>query len=151
MTANQARDIRIEETAQAGKYRKRRMDIAEKWLQKGTITSNQHAAAVNFAITFENAQMREHFTLSRWEKERVDGTRGNVERSSLNVINSRKRIEAARDLLGSSMFPVTADVIGSGLSLREHSFRTVNGKRITEHEARGRLIAALDLLDRHWV
>ena len=74
-----------------------------------------------------------------------------MERASLNVINSRKRIEAARDLLGSSMFPVTADVIGSGLSLREHSFRTVNGKRITEHESRGRLIAALDLLDRHWV
>ena len=99
MTANQARDVRIEETAKAGKYRKRRMDIAEKWLEKGTITSNQHTAAVNFAITFENAQMREHFTLSGWDRERVDGTRGNVEGSSLNVLKARKRISHT-DLIG---------------------------------------------------
>jgi len=151
MTANQARDIRIEETAQAGKYRKRRMDIAEKWLQKGTITSNQHAAAVNFAITFENAQMREHFTLSGWEKERVDGTRGNVERSSLNVLNARDRMRDAANLLGPSMWPVTSDVLGSGISLREHAWRSDQRRRVSELEARGRLIAALDLLDRHWV
>ncbi len=150
MTANQVRDVRIEETIQAGKYRKRRLDIAEKWLEKGVITPEQHAAAVNFALTFEEAQMREHYTLSHWEKERVDGSRGDVERTSLNAVRAATRIYEAKDLLGPSMFPVTCDVIGSGLSLREHSFRTVNGKRVTEHEARGRLIAALDLLDRQW-
>ena len=31
------------------------------------------------------------------------------------------------------------------------SQRTVNSRKVSEHEARGRLIAALDLLDRHWV
>lgn len=151
MTVNQARDVRIEETAKAGRYRQRRIDLAERWLEKGIISSGQHAAAVNFALTFEDAQMREHYTLSGWEKERVDGSRGDVENASSRSIKARRRINDARELLGPSMFPVTADVIGSGMSLREHSQRTVNSRKVSEHEARGRLIAALDLLDRHWV
>ena len=135
MTVNQARDVRIEETAKAGKYRQRRIDLAERWLEKGIISSNQHAAAVNFALIFEDAQMREHYTLSGWDKERVDGTRGDVEGASNRSIKARQRVNDARNLLGPSMFPVTADVIGSGMSLGEHSQRTVNSRKVSEHAA----------------
>ena len=151
MTVNQTRDVRIEETAKAGKYRQRRIDLAERWFEKGIISSGQHAAAVNFALTFEDAHLREHYTLSGWDKERVDGVRGNVEGVSTRSIKARQRVNDARNLLGPSMFPVVADVIGSGMSLREHSQRTINSKRVSEHEAKGRLVAALDLLDRMWL
>ena len=46
------------------------------------------------------------------------------------------------------MGPVVWDVVGSGLSLREHVSRQAGVKRVTVHEARGRLIAGLDILAR---
>jgi len=52
----------------------------------------------------------------------VDGTRGHVERDQF----TKNALKQHVILLGLSMFPVTADVIGPGLSLREDSFRTVN-------------------------
>ena len=49
------------------------------------------------------------------------------------------------------MGPVVWDVVGSGLSLREHVARQAGVKRVTVHEARGRLIAGLDILARAWL
>ena len=40
--------------------------------------------------------------------------------------------------------------IGSELPLREHVAREAGVKRVTVHEARGRLIAGLDILARAW-
>ena len=47
--------------------------------------------------------------------------------------------------------PVVWDVIGFELSLREHVARQAGVKRVTVREARGRLIAGLDILARAWL
>jgi len=49
------------------------------------------------------------------------------------------------------MGPVVWDVIGSELSLREHVATQAGVKRVTLHQARGRLIAGLDILARDWL
>ena len=67
------------------------------------------------------------------------------------MYEARERIMEALSLLGGSMGPVVWDVIGSELSLREHVARQVGVKRVTVHEARGRLIAGLDILARAWL
>ncbi len=144
-------NVRIEETARAGVYRARRVDLVERWLIRGVVTDRQHAVAHDFALTFEAALLRERFTLSGWNMDKVDGARGDADHVSVSVLNARKRMEQARRLLGTSMWPVVADVIGSGLSLREHAQRASSGvHRVTHHEARGRLLAALDVLERGW-
>ena len=60
-------------------------------------------------------------------------------------------LECCLPLLGASKGPVVWDVIGSELSLREHVARQAGVKRVTVHEARGRLIAGLDILARAWL
>ena len=57
--------------------------------------------------------------------------------------------EIAMKLLGDSMGPVVWDVIGNSCSLRDHVSRQ-SGRKVNVHEAKGRLIAGLDLLARHW-
>ena len=53
--------------------------------------------------------------------------------------------------LGPNMRSVTVDVIGSGISLREHVLRSLSGvHRVTHHDMHKRLLAALDLLERAW-
>ena len=59
------------------------------------------------------------------------------------MYEARERIMEALSLPGGSMGPVVWDVVGSGLSLREHVARQAGVKRVTVHEARGRLIAGL--------
>ena len=49
------------------------------------------------------------------------------------------------------MGPVVRDIILSELSLREHVARQAGAKRVTVHEACGRLIAGLDILARAWL
>ena len=70
--------------------------------------------------------------------------------ASARSVDARNRVRKAMRLLGDSMGPVVWDVLGSGLSLRKHVERQANAKRVTVHEARGRLIAALDILARVW-
>jgi len=147
----QSMNVRIEETAKAGVYRARRIDLVERWLMRGVVTDRQHAVAHDFALTFEAAAIRERYTLSGWNMDKIDGARGDADHFSVSVMNARKRIEAARRLLGTSMFPVAADVLGSGMSLREHALRASSGgHRVTHHEVRGRLLAAVDVLERGW-
>ena len=71
--------------------------------------------------------------------------------ASVSMYDARERIMEALALLGGSMGPVVWDVIGSELSLREHVARQTGVKRVTVHEARGRLIAGLDILARAWL
>lgn len=147
----QQQNIRIEETAKAGVYRARRTDLVERWLDRGLVTDRQHAVAHDFALTFEASALREHFTVSGWSLDKIDGAVGDSDWVSVAQINARKRIDAARSILGPSMWPVTVDVVGSGMSLREHALRASSGvHRVTHHEVRGRLLAALDLLERAW-
>ena len=147
----QTENLRIEETARAGVYRARRTDLVERWLDRGLVTDRQHAASRDFALTFETAALREHFAMSGWGMDKVDGTRRDTDHVSVSVMNARKRIDQARNILGPSMWPVTVDVVGSGMSLREHALRASSGvHRVTHHEVRGRLLAALDLLERAW-
>ena len=95
-------------------------------------------------MIFDRAQRRERYALSSSLIDSVDvgGSRSN---------EARERIMEALSLLGGSMGPVIWDVIGSELSLREHVARQAGVKRVTVHEARGRLIAGLDILARAWL
>ena len=71
--------------------------------------------------------------------------------ANVSMYEARERIMEALSLLGGLMGPVVWDVVGSGLSLREHVSRQAGVKRVTVHEARGRLIAGLDILARAWL
>lgn len=55
------------------------------------------------------------------------------------------------DALGRVVGEVLWDVLGNQMSLREHATRQqCNGKALNTHQAKGRLIAALDMLARHY-
>jgi len=144
-------EVVIEETSHAGVFRRRRIDLVERWANEGIITEEQLAAAEAFQANFERSQLRERYAVSTSLLDRVDGTRHGSEEASAGIIDARERIIEALSLLGSSMGFVVWDVIGSGLSMREHVSRQAGVKRVTVHEARGRLIAGLDILARAWL
>ena len=83
--------------------------------------------------------------------DRVDGGGSRSDEASASINEARERVMEALTVLGGSMGPVVWDVIGSELSLREHVARQAGVKRVTVHEARGRLIAGLDILARAWL
>ena len=101
--SRQQENIRIEETAKAGVYRARRTDLVERWLDRGLVTDRQHATAHDFALRFEAAALREHYTVSGWSLDKVDGAVGDTDWVSVAQINARKRINVARSILGPSM------------------------------------------------
>ncbi len=143
-------DVVIEETRRAGQYRRRRIDLWERWARDGTITEDMYLTAVKFTNVFEAAHLRERYAISTASLDRVDGSKGDSDRVSARVVDARESIVAAMTLLGGSMGPVMHDVLGSGLSLRAHVEKQAGVTRVTVHEARGRLIAGLDLLARSW-
>jgi len=143
-------DVVIEETRRAGQYRRRRIDLWEKWARDGTITEDMYLTAVKFANVFEAAHLRERYAISTASLDRVDGSKGDNDRVSARVVDAREAVVEAMALLGRSMGPVMWDVLGSGLSLRAHVEKQAGVTRVTVHEARGRLIAGLDLLARSW-
>ena len=144
-------DVVIEETHQAGVFRRRRIGLVERWANEGIITEQELAAAEAFRSIFDRAQLRERYAVSSSLIDRVDGTRTMSDDSHASMYEARERIMEALSLLGGSMGPVVWDVIGSELSLREHVARQAGVKRVTVHEARGRLIAGLDILTRAWL
>ena len=144
-------DVVIEETHQAGVFRRRRIGLVERWANEGIITEQELAAAEAFRSIFDRAQLRERYAVSSSLIDRVDGTRTMSDDSHASMYEARERIMEALSLLGGSMGPVVWDVIGSELSLREHVARQAGVKRVTVHEARGRLIAGLDILARAWL
>ena len=144
-------DVVIEETHQAGVFRRRRIGLVERWANEGIITEQELAAAEAFRSIFDRAQLRERYAVSSSLIDRVDGTRTTSDDSHASMYEARERIMEALSLLGGSMGPVVWDVIGSELALREHVARQAGVKRVTVHEARGRLIAGLDILARAWL
>ena len=143
-------DTVIEQTMKAGVFRKRRLDLAERWARDGVISEEMYLASVAFTAAFEAAHLRERYAISTAMLDRVDGSRHDNGEASVRSVDAQSRIRSAMLLLGSSMGPVVWDVLGSGLSLRKHVERQAGAKRVTVHEARGRLIAGLDLLARSW-
>jgi len=118
---------------------------------EGIVTEKELAAAEAFQAIFDRAQLRERYAVSSSLINRVDGTRTTSDDSHASMYEARERIMEALSLLGGSMGPVVWDVIGSEVSLREHVARQAGVKRVTVHEARGRLIAGLDILARAWL
>ena len=53
-----ADQVVIEETAAAGKYRQRRLGLTERWMRDKVIEPRHHAAATQYALCFEAAQLR---------------------------------------------------------------------------------------------
>jgi len=95
-------DIVIEETRQAGMFRRRHLDITEKWMVDGVIEPVLHKAAVSFGLWFDQAQLRDCY--SSLGLDRVDGSRS--DEGLQRGIQARKEISIAMNLLGDSMGPV---------------------------------------------
>ena len=144
-------DVVIEETHQAGVFRRRRIGLVERWADEGLITEQELTAAEAFRVIFNRAQLRERYAVSSSLIDRVDGGGTRSDEASASMYEARERVMEALTVLGGSMGPVVWDVIGSELSLREHVARQAGVKRVTVHEARGRLIAGLDILARAWL
>ena len=123
----------------------------ERWADEGIVTEKEPAAAEAFQAIFDRAQLRERYAVSSSLIDRVDGGGSRSDDANVSMYEARERIMEALSLLGGSMGPVVWDVVGSGLRLREHVSRQAGVKRVTVHEARGRLIAGLDILARAWL
>ena len=57
-------DIVIEETRQAGVFRRRRIGLVERWADKDIVTEKELAAAEAFQVIFDRAQLREWYAVS---------------------------------------------------------------------------------------
>jgi len=144
MTDRSNKDTVLEETMRAGVYRRRRVDLLETWLRKGVVDDAQYAAGGVFRSYFERSRMRDRYSSMRMERSGLESAQGpDVE----GYIEARDEVRGVMALLGSSMGPVVWDVCGNGISLRQHVDH-VAGRSVPE--AKGRLIAGLDLMARHW-
>ena len=118
---------------------------------EGIVTEGELAAAEAFQAIFDRAQLRECYAVLSPLIDRVDGSRSSTDDANVSISEASERIMEAQSLLGASMGPVVWYVIESELSLREHLARPAGVKRVTVHEARGRLIAGLDILARAYL
>ena len=66
-------DVVIEETHQAGVFRRRRIGLVERWADVGTNTEQELTAAQAFRVIFDRAQLREWYAVSSPLIGRVDG------------------------------------------------------------------------------
>ena len=66
-------DTVIEETPQAGVFRRRRIGLVEQWADEGIVTDKELAAAEAFQAIFDRAQLRERYAVSSSLIDRVDG------------------------------------------------------------------------------
>ena len=57
-------DTVIEETPQAGVFRRRRIGLVERWADEGIVTDKELAAAEAFQAIFDRAQLRERYAVS---------------------------------------------------------------------------------------
>ena len=136
---------------QAGVFRRRWIGLVERWADEGIVTEKEPAAAEAFQAIFDRAQLRERYAVSSSLIDRVAGGGSRSDDANVSMYEARERIMEALSLLGGSMGPVVWDVVGSCLSLREDVSRQAGVTRVTVHEARGRLIAGLDILARAWL
>jgi len=149
MTDINETDIVIQKTMKAGEQRARRRPLLEQWFVDGQITQEMHDAGLRFEHDFEGSQMRDRY--GTYMVERVSGGAQQKENYVVSVLHARKRINSVLEALGDIGSSVLWDCLGNQLSLREHATRQqCNGKPINTHQAKGRLIAALGMLSRHY-
>ena len=148
MTEKLPDDITIEETTKAGVFRRRRLDLTEKWARDGVIDDALHEAAVQFGEAYERGQCRARH--SSLDLNRVDTSHDN-DTPVTQVIDAQAAVVKSLEAVGLLAGAVLVDVIGERMSLREHCHRRQAGKvPMNVHEAKGRLIVGLDLLARHY-
>ena len=99
-------DTVIEETPQAGVFRRRRIGLVERWADEGIVTDKELAAAEAFQAIFDRAQLRERYAVSSSLIDRVDDSRSSTDDASVSMYEARERIMEALALLGGSMGPV---------------------------------------------
>ena len=138
-------DIIVQETMRAGVHRARKRTLLEQWAEDGQISRSMKEAGLRFESDFEKAHLRDRY--GSVLKERVSGSPKQTDGYVVDVLNARRRVEKVRGALGRIAFDVLWDVLGNGMSLREHANRQLwNSKPINSHQAKGRLITALDVL-----
>tara|TARA_Y100001963_G_scaffold145694_1_gene219645 strand:- start:114 stop:578 length:465 start_codon:yes stop_codon:yes gene_type:complete len=139
-------NIVIEETRQAGVFRARRLTLVQQWVADGKIPLHYAIAANNYAEAFNRAHLNGDYQTVNLEGVGTgSGGRGVV----------LDRIERAKDFIyrcnqavGNEASAVLWDIIGCDMSLSQHATRqSWNGKPLSVHEVRGRLIVALGVLD----
>jgi hypothetical protein len=134
----------------AGNEHFRTIDTLGTMMKNGTITAEMHDAGQDFSATFVIAQ------LSGPNVPSFDRIPGGQWRDSMTerVAFARKRIGEAMDAVGGIGSPggsAVWHVAGLGMSLKEWSaMQGGNGRRLSQHEARGVLLAALGMLSMHY-
>jgi len=138
-----------EETAVAGTYRQRRLDLTEQWVRAKVIDAALHEAALMFAYDFHSAGLRGSY--SSEVGERVDQGSGDVDRSLVRILEAKRRIAEAMGVMGQVAGDTVWDIIGNEMSIREYVVRKSSmGRGLNGHEVRGRVVVGLDLLAGHY-
>ena len=99
-------DTVIEETPQAGVFRRRRIGLVERWADEGIVTEKELAAAEAFQAIFDRAQLRERYAVSSSLIDRVDGGGSRFDDANVSMYGARERIMEGLSLHGGSMGPV---------------------------------------------
>lgn len=139
------RDLVLEETTDAGKFRQRRLGLTERWMLNGIIYPREHAAGNQFAFDFEAAQLRGRY--GSVDMEKVARSTSDSDGGMGRVVDAKRRVNAAMERMGQYAGAAVWSVLGEGMSLREFSQRLAsNGKPVTVDEAKGRVISGLGIL-----
>lgn len=134
----------------AGNEHFRTIDTLGTMMKNGTITVAMHDAGQDFTTTFVLAQ------LSGPSVPSFDRIPGGQWRDSMTerVAFARKRIGEAMDAVGGIGSPggsAVWHVAGLGMTLKDWAaMQGWNGRRLSQHEARGILLAALGMLAMHY-
>ncbi len=139
--------IVIEETNRAGVYRSRRLTLVQQWVADEKIPADYQDAATAYAEAFDRAQLNGDYQTVKLEGAGLGA--GGREAILEASIRAKRFIHRCNDAVGREAAAVLWDVIGLDLSLSEHATRqSWNGKALSVHEVRGRLIAALGMLNK---
>lgn len=138
-----------EETAVAGTYRQRKLDLTEQWARAKVIDAASHEAAMIFAHDFHRAGLRGSY--SSEVGERVDKGSGDAEYALVVVLEAKKRIAEAMGAMGQIAGDAVWDIVGNEMSIREYVIRKSSMRGgLNGHEVRGRVVVGLDLLAKHY-
>lgn len=141
-------DFAVESTTKAGVFRRRRLSLWEKWMRAGSIDRGMYDAACRFEKDFHEARLQSRY---QQMKERVDASPVNHDRHLVRVIDARNRVNDAMHTIGILGGSVVWDVVGEQRSISDHARRQRwSGKTLNVHEAKGRLVVALDALANHY-
>ena len=104
-------DVVIEETHQAGVFRRRRIGLVERWANVCIITEQELAAAEAFRVIFDRAQLRERYAVSSSLIDRVDAGGSRSDDADVSMYEAREWIMEALSHHGGSTVPVVWDAI----------------------------------------